>query len=423
MTLRACVSCAAFISTSLQSSALAAPDYFAMTTEIEIAGNTRTGEADHQEGGLTIRLEEQVTNQTHATLVATAAGRRSHPRDGHPEREQAFFEGRARIETLTLSHVGDDFDVVIGNQVLNVGRADAFQLLDRFNGRDMCDFARLDLDFKQPNQIVQVRMFRDDLTIRLIAAPFSAENDVANDRSSCADALTNAGRFDYVPDPHNDALEAWAAGAELSLQRDEYELSLDIMSMREADFVLKTFPEFHKVRPRALWLGGSGSVSVGDDGVLRTEVALSPRRSFTLDPAETALLARNGVPTDGTDERWNLLGLLGFEFEHEDWTTDIQFFADVVDGGPRLLRNDFGSFGSLRLYKTFMHARLSTQLFAVYDLVDDDIVVRSDLSYEASDRLTLTAGLVVYDDLDAQPGIFGTFENRPQVFAGLQLRH
>ena len=107
--------------------------------------------------------------------------------------------------------------------------------------------------------------------------------------------LTNAGGFDFVPDPRNDSLEAWAVGAEVSLQRDEYELSLDIMSMREADFVLKTFPSLAKTRPRTLWLGGSGSISVGDHGVLRTEVALSPRRSFTLDPAETALLARTGV--------------------------------------------------------------------------------------------------------------------------------
>ena len=423
MTLRVWVFCAAFVSASIQSFAAAAPDYLAVTTELEVAGNTRTGEVDHQEGGLTVRLEEQLTDRTHATLVATAAGRRSRPRDGHPAGTETFFEGRSRIETLTLSHVGDDFDVVAGNQVLSVGRADAFQLLDRFNGRDMCDFVRLDLDFKKPNPIVQVRMFRDDLTVRLIAAPFSADNDIADDRGSCADVLTNAGGFDFVPDPRNDSLEAWAVGAEVSLQRDEYELSLDIMSMREADFVLKTFPSLAKTRPRTLWLGGSGSISVGDHGVLRTEVALSPRRSFTLDPAETALLARTGVPTDGTDERWNLLVLLGYEFELADWTTDVQLFADVVDPGPKLLRNDVGSFASLRLHKTFMHARLSFALFSIYDLVDHDIVVRPELSYEASDRLTLTVGLVHYDDLDGEPGIFGTFEDRPQVFAGLRWRH
>ena len=264
MTLRVWVFCAAFVSASIQSFAAAAPDYLAVTTELEVAGNTRTGEVDHQEGGLTVRLEEQLTDRTHATLVATAAGRRSRPRDGHPAGTETFFEGRSRIETLTLSHVGDDFDVVAGNQVLSVGRADAFQLLDRFNGRDMCDFVRLDLDFKKPNPIVQVRMFRDDLTVRLIAAPFSADNDIADDRGSCADVLTNAGGFDFVPDPRNDSLEAWAVGAEVSLQRDEYELSLDIMSMREADFVLKTFPSLAKTRPRTLWLGGSGSISVGD---------------------------------------------------------------------------------------------------------------------------------------------------------------
>lgn len=397
------------------------PDFASLTLENEFATNPTAPRESRQSAALRVRLEQSVLDAVDLKFDATASFERQFARARtRPAGDRVFGEKELIIDELTASYLGDQFDIVIGIQVQPIGKVDAFQVLDRLNGIDMCRFARLDLDYKRANPMAQVRFFQDNITIRGIFAPFSPENEVADFRASCADTLTNAATFGAVPDPGNDEPADWAGALELTLVEDEFDVGLHVLTLKEADFVLSTFPTFAKDRPRVLWFGASFATGVLD-GVLRTELGFTPKRRFTLDPAETFGLVASGTQTDGTDERWNGLGLVGYEYSYDDWTADLQLLADIVEGGSQLVRPELAGFASLRLRKAFLNDRLASQLFSVYDLTNQDIAVRLELTYELQDGLNLQFGYVHYGDLAKDAGFFGTFDGRSEVFLKTEL--
>lgn len=320
------------------------------------------------------------------------------------------------LEELTISGVGKGFDFSVGRQIVTQGNTEGFVLLDRFNGRDLCRFARLDVQNKLPNWIARGRAFAGAATLSVTLAPYSAESEIPDPASYCADTFNNPGQFDYLSDPRNANTAGWAGGVELAVTHDWWGATLDVMSTREDLFVLQTVPGLQKTLPRTLWLGGTASATLGGI-VVRGEVAYAPNRTFTIAPAATAGLLMRGIGTDGTDERWNLLTVVGIEAQHGDWYGVLQYFDNRVEAGPALALGGESQMMSLRIRRSFANDRIAFDAFAILDLDYHDAALRASLSYEIAANTRIEVGGTTYADIGHTTGFFGSYVGRDSLYA------
>lgn len=323
------------------------------------------------------------------------------------------------VEELTLSGIGDGFDFSIGQQIITIGNSEAFMLLDRFNGRDLCRFARLDTQNKLPNLIAQGRIFSGASTFSLTFAPFSGESQLADTNGYCADRFNDFGRFEHLDAPENKSLNDWAGGLEYAVTHDNWGATLNVISTREDLFVLETLPALNKTRPRTLWIGGTASATFGGI-VVRGEIAYAPERRFSLAPEAVGTLATRGIATNGVDERWNLLTLIGLETRKGDWYLALQYLNDRVTGGPDLVRDSETHTASMRVRRTFANERLAINSFAVLDMDYRDFAIRISGVYELNDDTEIEVGGTVYADFGNEPGYLGSYEGRESLY--IQLR-
>lgn len=322
------------------------------------------------------------------------------------------------VEELTLAGLGTGFDYSLGRQVITVGNTEGFVLLDRFNGRDLCRFARLDTQNKLPNWIARGRAFVGAATLTATFAPYSAEAEFADPGSYCADEFNSPGRFADLGDPKDASGAGWAGGAELALTYDSWGATLNVISTREDLFVLETFPVLEKTRPRTLWLGGTASATLGAF-VLRGEVAYAPDRQFTMSPQSVGALAMQGIGTNGIDERWNLLAVAGVETRKDDWYWVLQYFEERVGDGPALVRDQESQMMSLRVRRTFANDRLAVDSFAVLDLDYRDFALRASVAYELSEETKVELGGTAYSESGGQTGFFGSYAGRESLYLKL----
>jgi len=320
------------------------------------------------------------------------------------------------IEELTLGGVYDKFDFSLGRQVITQGNTEGFILLDRFNGRDFCRFARLDVQNKLPNWLAKGRVSLSDSTsLALTFAPFSALSYLPQTGSYCDDQFHNAGRFDGLHDDENSNIADWAGGAELASNHDRWSATLNVMTTKEDIFVLQTVPTPQKNRPRTLWLGGSAAATLGSF-VLRSEVAFSPDRDFTINPAELGGLFRRGIQTNGVDSRWNLLAAIGVEGRNSEWYWALQYFIDQVGGGTALTRALQSQMTSFRVRKTFFNDRLALDSFAIMDISYSDFAIRTQASYDIDEATSVALGGTAYADTGGSVGLLGSYVGRESVF-------
>lgn len=323
------------------------------------------------------------------------------------------------IEELTIGGLYEGFDFSLGRQIVTLGNTEGFVLLDRFNGRDYCRFARLDIQNKLPNWIARGRWSGDDTSLSLLFAPLSGQSELPDPQGYCADRFNDAGAFAELGDPDNDSIADWAGGAELAVTRDRWGATLNVVSTREDLFVLETVPAPAKTRPRTLWLGGTAAATLGGI-VVRGELAYAPDRSFTIAPPALAAMGPAGLATFGVDRRSNLLAAIGAEIRKGDWYWALQYFENQVSDGPPLVLDEQSRFASLRLRRTFLNERLTLDAFAVLDLGYRDAALRASVSYEFNQQTTLEIGGTGYAAEGSEPGYFGSYAGRGSLYAKLR---
>ncbi|MDD5034907.1 MAG: hypothetical protein PHE55_09130 [Methylococcaceae bacterium] len=395
------------------------PKLLYRSLEAEAATEYQTGDGQFGPGfvRLIARAELALTDRLTGKLVASpCAG----PYRMQPEGVTQCTTERL-LEELTLGGAYSGFDFSLGRQVITQGNTEGFILLDRYNGRDFCRFARVDVQNKLPNWIARGRAsLNGDASLSLTFAPYSGQSRLPRQGSYCDDEFHDAGRFANLHDPENDSLSAWAGGAELAVSRDRWSATLNVMSTQEDSFVLKTLPRLEKTRPRTLWLGGTASTTLGGI-VLRGEFAFSPEREFTLLPQALGGLLRQGIGTDGVDKRWNLLASVGLEARHDDWYWALQYFLDHAEGGPALVRDaDSSHMMSLRTRKTFANETIAFDSFAIVDMDYSDLALRASLSYDIDEDTAVTLGGTAYASMGRNAGLFGHYVGRESLF--LKLR-
>jgi hypothetical protein len=395
----------------------AEPKLVYRSLEIEAAEEYQPGWNHFGPGWLRFigRAEAALNDNLTAKAVVSPCGG---PYRTHPEGVTQCAVYRI-LEELTLGGAYEKFDFSLGRQIVTQGNTEGFILLDRYNGRDYCRFLRLDVNNKIPNWLGRGRAFLGPATLTVNVAPLSATSYLPAQNGYCADAYNLPGRFDSLDDPGNDRIADWAGGGELAYTRDSWGATLNVMSTREDLFVVETLPAPQKVRPRVLWLGGTASATLGA-AVARTEIAYAPDRPFTLDPMVAGGMAQQGIPTNGTDQRWNLLAAAGLEGRPGEWFIAFQYFHDRVGSGPQLVRQQQANFLSLRVRRAFFNDRLTFDSFTVFDLGYSDLGFRNALAYEVNPETNVELGATVYADFDHNTGLFGSYEGRESVY--LKLR-
>ncbi len=391
----------------------AAPSLLYGAIEAETAVEYRLGEGGFGPGygRLTATAEVALGETLTAKVVASpCAG----PYSTQPEGVTQCSHNRL-VEELALRGFGQGFDFSVGRQIVTQGNTEGFVLLDRFNGRDLCRFARLDTQNKLPNWIAQGRVFVGEASVAATFAPLSAESESPDPGSYCDDQFNDAGRFAALDDPGNDSLDDWAGGLEIAVTRDRWGATLNVLSTREDVFILETLPTPRKTRPRTLWLGGSAAATLGE-WVLRGELALAPQRDFTLAPEAAGALLGRGVTTDGADGRWNLLAALGLEARSGDWQWALQYFHDRVEGGAALVRRRDTNLMSLRTRRTLANERIALDSFAVVDLDFRDVGLHAALTYEIIDGTEIKLGGAVYGDFGGAAGFLGSYQGRESLY-------
>lgn len=398
--------------------AMSAPKLLYGSVEAEAASEYQAGAGQFGPGFVRLigRAEVAVTDDlTAKAVVSPCAG----PYSPQPQGVTECSLSRL-IEEFTLGGVGSNGDFSVGRQIITQGNTEGFVLLDRFNGRDYCRFARLDVQNKLPNWIARGRTFlSESTTFGLTFAPFSANSQLPATGSYCEDKFQDPGQFDYLGDPRNDRLSAWAGGAELAVTRDRWSAVLNVMSTREDIFVLETVPALQKTRPRTLWLGSTASATLGGI-VVRGELAFAPGRDFTLGSQALEGIMMQGGATNGIDKRWNLLGVVGVEGRNEDWYWSLQYYRDHVESGPALALNNEAQMSSLRVRRTFMNESIAFDGFSVYDIDYHDLALRATLSYEINEITTVMVGGTGYADFGNVPGLFGSYAGRESLFVKLR---
>lgn len=323
------------------------------------------------------------------------------------------------VEELTLSGGFNTLDFVVGRQIVTQGNTEGFVILDRFNGRDLCRFARLDIQNKLPNWLAKGRAFFDDNTFTLTLAPLSAESEIPDYASYCNNEFYNLGQFSTQPDPGNSNLQDWAGGIEWAINKDSWNATFNAISTREDVFVIETVPTINKIRPRTWWLGGSAAVTLGSV-VLRSEIAFAPERDFTISPNMLPSILGDGIITNGVDSRWNLLGVIGAEVSSGDWYWALQYYDDRVENGVSLVRDSTSHLASLRVRRTFDNEQIIFNSFAVLDVDYRDVAIRASIMYEFTEDMTLELGGTWYATLDDNSGFFGSYDGREVVFVNLK---
>jgi hypothetical protein len=394
-----------------------APEFTYRSLEAEAASELQAGEGRFGPSFLRLigRAELAVTeNLTAKATVSPCGGPYSTQAQGVTE-----CSVKRLVEEFTLGGVYSDFDFSFGRQVITQGNTEGFVLLDRFNGRDLCRFARLDIQNKLPNWIGRGRAFLGgSTTLAVTYATLSGESEIPDPGSYCDDTFHDAGRFAGLGDPMNNSLGDGAGGAELAVTRDKWSAALNVMSVREDLFVLETVPVLEKTRPRTLWLGSTASATLGGI-VVRGELAFAPERAFTINPEALGGLLMQGIATNGVDQRWNLLGVAGVEGQIDAWSWSLQYFHDRVDSGPALARDQQSQMASLRVRKTFANDRVTFDGFTVFDIDYRDLGVRASVSYEINEAMRVAFGGTAYADFDNHPGLFGSYVGRESVYVKL----
>lgn len=323
------------------------------------------------------------------------------------------------LEELTIAGSDADMDFVVGRQIVTQGNTEGFIVLDRFNGRDMCRFLRLDIQNKLPNWLAKGRVSWDDNTVAITLAPFSATSTIPNPDGYCNDAFHDLGRFAELTDPGNDSITDWAGGVEWALNRDSWSTTVNVMSTKEDLFVLEMVPQLLKTRPRTSWLGGTVSTTLGDV-VLRGEVAFAPARDFTIAGAAVAELLRHSIPTSGVMERWNVISVIGAELQHDDWYAALQYYDDRVEGGVPLVRDQVAHLASLRMRRTFYNEQAILNSFIIVDMDYRDLALRTAISYEFTANTLGEVGYTWYADFGNNGGLFGSYAGRESLFMNLK---
>lgn len=324
------------------------------------------------------------------------------------------------IEELTLAGIGEKGDFSIGRQVITQGNSEGFFLLDRFNGRDYCRLARLDIQNKLPNWLARGKTFLNQgTTLGVTFAPFSANSQLPAPGSYCEDQFNAPGQFAALHDPKNDSLAAWAGGTELAFTQGNWSVALNAMTTREDYFVLETVPTPQKVRPRTLWLGGTGSATLGGI-VVRGELAYSPARDFTLTPQALGGVLQQGGATNGMSQRQDLMVVIGLEGRRDEFFWALQYYNERLSNGPAVVRNLDARMASLRVRQTFANDSIAFDGFGVLELDHGDLALRATLSYDINADTTVTVGGTGYADYGATPGFFGSYAGRESVFFKLR---
>ena len=329
--------------------------------------------------------------------------------------EQGQYQTR---ELWIFSRPTDFMDVKIGRQVLTWGTGDLLFLNDLFPKDWQSFFIGRDTEYlKAPSDAAKFSFFSDVANVDVVYTPqFDPDQYIIGESISYwnANLGRRAGRDAKVAaDTPNDGFDDDEIAVRVYKNIDNYELALYgyhgfwKSPSGQTPGGLAAFPELSVY-------GGSIRGQVGD-GIGNAEFAYY----------------QSGDDTSGANPRVNnseMRYLVGYSQEiGKELTAGVQYYVEqMLDYGAYLAnlpggaaRDEFRHVTTLRLTKLLMNQNLRLSVFGYYSPSDEDVYLRPNVNYKASDNLALEAGANIFFG-DESYTFFGQFENNTNIYSAVR---
>ncbi len=306
-------------------------------------------------------------------------------------------------------------DVKIGRQVVNWGRSENLRVLDVINPVDNREPGIADIeDLRRPVTMGRFDFYRGAWNLSILAIPeirFNQNPPVGSD-------------FNPVPlvpvvEEKPSSLDHWEAGVGLTGIFEGWDVSFhfayyyDDFAVLESTVPLQTLPPGTGILKHSrLWMLGSGGNYTLGSWLFKGEIAYVDGLAFTQVLVPAGPMTPAVLVTPGNRSRLDVMvgveyyGFADTTFAIEALNRHIFDFPSVpsigsVGGTPQ----EDETQASFRLSRTFLRERLDANVVAILLSGNDEVgsVVRIDASYDLRDALTLTAGVVLYQENDLPP--------------------
>ncbi len=329
--------------------------------------------------------------------------------------EQGHFDLR---EANIFFRPGDAIDVKIGRQILTWGTGDLIFINDLFPKDWQAFFIGRDTEYlKAPSDAAKVSVFSDAVNVDFVYTPqFDSDRHVMGERLSYWDANVQrlAGRDRLV---HTDKPDRWFRDDEFAVRMyknvDNVELAV------YGYWGYWKSPAGQSLSGAALFpdlnvYGASARGTVGE-GIGNVEFGYYDSDD---DPGGD----------DGRIDNSQLRFLVGYTQEMaKDFTAGVQYYIEhMMDysayraslmGGRA--RDQNRHVVTLRLTRLMMNQNLRLSLFTYYSPSDEDVYMRPNLHYKATDNLALELGANVFFG-DEPHTFFAQFQNDTNIYAAVR---
>lgn len=326
------------------------------------------------------------------------------------EIDRAYVQWRKQAHSLTL-----------GKQVTPWGVLDGIQITDRFDPVRRRDFVFTD---NRPDRLARWgARWRNKLGDLSIDTSFAIDGTVSQQADIGALFFNTSSRFTGGLDISNTAvaistqtrshaLKQSTLGVRFSYPVGQGDLSLLSFRGPDTDPILSLQNRL-PTKPIAVELafkrrtlyGASYDVTLGET-VLRAEMAYIPDQTVNI---------LSNTPLQTTEVQRLLVGF-GLDWNApKQWFLNMQLAIDYIDSDAfTLLRPSTDTVVTLRVQRTFFNSRLLFKGELLGTLNQGDGVIRPELAFEYTDKLTLRAGVDrLFGDENGQ---FGQFKQQSRIW-------
>ncbi len=299
-----------------------------------------------------------------------------------------------KVKEAYWAWLGDNADVTIGRQIIPWGKADGITVTDRISPKNRRQWLGTEYqDTRLGVDAVKLRYLRDESTSELIWIPFPRLDAVPSDADNPLAGLyrpsqtllnnqTVALRYPEGDKPNSIKDSEWAFRQ--SFYGSSMDVSLSVFrgwdrevarvpQIKGNEIIMQ--PRYHRITQFGL------DVAVPEgERVWRGELAYLPNR---------LLVDRHGQAAK--HQQW--LGLLGVDWQLDNWTITAQYFADKVSDAENLARDDLQSALTLSVDKKFLRDKLLISTGAYVDVNRGSSAWSLKADYDVDDALSFSAGL------------------------------
>jgi hypothetical protein len=297
------------------------------------------------------------------------------------------------FQDLTLRGWRENFDWIVGKQIVSWGKSDGLRILDIINPIYFDDFLKFDFEeMKKSLWLTNFRLSWQDSYLQLLLIPEHRSNqslETVNPLVGVQQNLSARGiNVSDISKEEYDLGEKISVGIEFGTTLDnDFDFTFNILKTYEQDALIQVGSmmiqnqqptlTLRETFPKKVMIGGSFSTQFLD-WVLRGELGYFPNRYFN-------------VLTEGnlSIERYNnLVYLVGADYSYNDWFFSVQYVEDRASTAL-LARAKSENITTVSLSKQFLNETLKIGFKGFMSTNNHSGIIQPYLNYSLSDRMSI----------------------------------